>query len=157
MKAWIRTTDTGLKSMKVEFTVNGSVQSVLCILNKSHIYRERYDKSFESQRYLQKVNDSIWLNYSKVKKYSIVSARDVIIIVNFLMTEDGVIYIIAYSDEREDLVPVQPDIVRAGLPIGGWKIQETQPGRVKLTYFVEVDTRGNIPTFVMTPALKDQA
>ncbi len=73
------------------------------------------------------------------------------------MKEDGAIYIIAYSDEREDLVPIQPDIVRAGLPLGGWKVQEISPGKVNLTYFVEVDTRGNIPTFVLQPALKDQA
>ena len=78
---------------------------------------------------------------------AVVSGRDIIMILNFTVNEEGVIYIVCFSDEREDLVPLQPNLVRAGLPIGGWKIQhiDNQPGKIKLTYIVEMDSRGNVP------------
>jgi|LauGreDrversion4_2_1035121.scaffolds.fasta_scaffold745489_2 hypothetical protein len=37
--SWIRNTEEGLKSMKVEVTVEGSMENVLRVLNENHKYR----------------------------------------------------------------------------------------------------------------------
>jgi len=39
------------------------------------------------------------------------------------VTKEGIVYIIGFTDEREDLVPLQEGLVRGGLPIGGWKLE----------------------------------
>lgn len=133
--------------------------NVLRVLNENHKYRHIYDPAFESQKYLQKVNDFIWINYTRIKRVAVISGRDIIIIVNFTVNEEGVIYIVGFSDEREDLVPLQPDRVRGGLPIGGFKIEhiKNQPGKILLTYIVDMDPRGSVPSFLLSTALKDQA
>jgi hypothetical protein len=59
-----------------------------------------------------------------VKKVSIVSGRDWILICNLKVTEDGTIYITCFSDDRQDLMPLQEDLVRAGMPIAAWKIKQ---------------------------------
>lgn len=157
--SWIRNTEQGLKSMKVELTVEGSMENVLRVLNENHKYRRIYDPSFESQKYLQKVNDFIWISYTRIKKVAVISGRDVILILNFTVNEDGIVYIVVFSDEREDLVPLHPNYVRAGLPIGGWKLEplKDQSNKIKITYIVEMDSRGNVPQFLLSTALKDQA
>ena len=52
LKSWIRNTEDGLKSLKVEVIVQGSMENVLRVMNENHKYRHIYDASFESQRYL---------------------------------------------------------------------------------------------------------
>ena len=52
------------------------------------------------------MNDFIWINYTRIKRVAVISGRDIIIIVNFTVNEEGVIYIVGFSDEREDLVPL---------------------------------------------------
>ena len=37
--SWIRNTEEGLKSLKVEVTVEGSIENVLRVLNENHKYR----------------------------------------------------------------------------------------------------------------------
>jgi hypothetical protein len=103
------------------------------------------------------VNDRIWVNYTKIKKVSIVSGRDVIIVLYFTVNDSGIVHIVCFSDEREDLVPQQPNLVRAGLPIGGWKLEPITERQIKVTYIIEMDSRGNIPKFLFATGLKDQA
>jgi hypothetical protein len=37
--SWIRNTEEGLKSLKLEVTVEGSMENVLRVLNENHKYR----------------------------------------------------------------------------------------------------------------------
>jgi hypothetical protein len=123
------------------------MENVLRVLNENHKYRQIYDPTFESQKYLQKINDFIWISYTKIKKIAVISGRDVILILNFTVDENGIVYIVGFSEDRDDLVPPNPNYVRAALPIGGWKLEplNSSPGKIIVTYCVETDPRGNIP------------
>ena len=71
-------------------------------------------------------------------------------------------YVLAFSSDRDDLVPPSKNIVRAFinviiyfikyLQIGGWKIQPMaeDPNKTLCTYMVEMDLKGSIPGFVLT-------
>jgi hypothetical protein len=87
LKSWIRNTEEGLKSLKVEVIVQGSMETVLRVLNENHNYRQIYDPSFENQRYLQKINDYIWMSYTRIKKMAVISGRDLILILNFTVDD----------------------------------------------------------------------
>ena len=104
--SWQRDTADGLKSTKIQMTLDGRVQDLLKVLANDGKYRSKYDSSYFSSYYLQKVTDKIMINYTRVKKVSIVSGRDWILIYHYKVTEDGIIYFTCYSDEREDLVPL---------------------------------------------------
>ncbi len=69
-------------------------------------YRSKYDSSYFNSYYLEKINDFTWINYTRVKKVSVVAGRDWILIYNYKVTDDGTIYITCFSDDREDLVPL---------------------------------------------------
>ena len=118
-------------------------------------YRKLYDSSYHSSHFLQKVNDHIWINYTRCKKVSIVSGRDWVLIYNYKVTEEGIVYLTCYSDDREDLMPLQEDLVRAGMPIAAWKIHQLNDKIIQCSYLVEVDFKGNVPNFLMTQAFKD--
>ena len=64
-------------------------------------------------------------------------------------------YIVVFSIDDKELVPPQANLVRAGLPIGGWKLEPLGGNKIKVTYFVEMDFRGYVPTFLLTVAFKD--
>ena len=87
LQSWIRNTEEGLKSLKVEVIVQGSMENVLRVLNENHKYRQLYDPSFESQRYLQKINDFIWISYTRIKKVAVISGRDVILVLYFTVDD----------------------------------------------------------------------
>ena len=157
LKSWIRNTEEGLKSLKVEVIVQGSMETVLRVLNENHNYRHIYDPSFEGQRYLQKINDYIWMSYTRIKKMAVISGRDLILILNFTVDDYGTVYIVVYSVDREDLVPLHPSYVRAAIPIAGWKVEpiKESPGKVRITYCVEMDVKGNVPKFLLSTPMKE--
>jgi len=95
------------------------------------------------------------MSYTRIKKVAVVSGRDVILILKFTVDKNGVVYIIVFSIEREDLVPLHPNYVRAALPIGGYKLEPIADGKIRVTYCVEMDAKGNIPQFLLTTAMKD--
>ena len=97
------------------------------------------------------------MSYVRIKKVAVISGRDIILILYFTVDESGVVYIVVYSVEREDLVPHHPNYVRAALPIGGWKLEplKESPGKIRITYCVEMDVRGNLPQFLLSTAMKD--
>lgn len=74
------------------------------------------------------------------------------------MTPEGVVYVLAFDAGRPDLVPETKGIVRANVPVGGWKIEplEGDPRKSRTTYMAEVDLKGSIPGFVIKTANKDQ-
>jgi hypothetical protein len=45
------------------------------------------------------------------------------------------------------------------MPIAAWKIQQLPgiPERIKCSYLIEMDFKGNVPNFILTQAFKDQA
>ncbi len=87
-------------------TFEGKIENLLKVLANDPKYRSKYDSSYFSSYFLQKVNDFIWINYTRVKKVSIVSGRDWVLIYSYKITDEGVIYMTCFSDEREDLVPL---------------------------------------------------
>jgi hypothetical protein len=87
LQSWIRNTEEGLKSLKVEVIVQGSMENVLRVLNENHKYRQLYDPSFESQRYLHKINDFIWMSYTRIKKVAVISGRDVVLVLYFTVDD----------------------------------------------------------------------
>ena len=152
LKSWMRNTEEGLKSLKVEVIVQGSMENVLRVLNENHKYRQIYDPSFENQKYIQKINDYIWMSYTRIKKMAMISGRDLILNLYFTVDDTGTVYIVVYSVDREDLVPLNPNYVRAAIPIAGWKVEplKESPGKVRITYCVEMDVKGNVPKFLLS-------
>lgn len=85
-----------------------------------------------------------------MKKVAIVAGRDFILIFHWCVTPEGVVYISAFSDDREDLVPLNPDLVRGGVAIAGWKVEPLSATHTRITYLTEIDFRGYVPNFVLT-------
>lgn len=74
------------------------------------------------------------------------------------MSEDGVIRIMCFqSDEAEAKHPESDQVVRGRIPMASWIIKQVKekPGLIKVTYFLEIDFRGNVPNFILTTAFKD--
>jgi hypothetical protein len=66
--------------------------------------------------------------------------------------EDGSIYALVFSIDRDDLHPPEKGIVRGWLQLGGWKLTPLpdNPNKTIATYQTEIDMKGSIPSFVMT-------
>ena len=99
------------------------------------------------------------MSYTRFKKMGVISGRDIILILNFTVDDFGTVYIVVYSVDREDLMPQQPNYVRAAIPIGGWRVDHVKdsPGKIRITYCVELDVKGNVPKFLLSVPMKDQA
>ncbi len=71
---------------------------------------------------------------------------------------NGVIYILAFDAGRTDLVPEVKGVVRANVPMGGWKIEpnDGNPNESMCTYMAELDLKGSVPGWVISQAFKDQ-
>ena len=92
------------------------------------------------------------MSYTRIKKMAMISGRDIILILYFTVDDMGTVYIVVYSVDREDLVPLNPNYVRAAIPIAGWKVEPLyeSPGKVRITYCVEMDVKGNVPTLLLS-------
>ena len=64
--------------------------------------------------------------------------------------------LIVYSIPRDDLSPVEKNIVRGFITIGGWLLEPIDTDKTKCTYLAEADLKGSIPGFVIKQANKDQ-
>jgi START domain len=101
------------------------------------------------------VDEHTWVTYDRCKKVSIVSGREFILIFHWEVDAGGAITVAAFSDEREDLVPNNPELVRGGCPIGGWRLEPRPNNVINVTYLTEVDFRGFVPGFLLIGAFKD--
>jgi len=130
VSSWIRTSDEGLKSMKVVFEVEGTVADVLLVITDQESYRKIYDPAYHSGLFLEKLDEFTWIFYQRVKKVSIVASRDFMLTFHFHYAPDenngrGVMYFIGFSDPAiENLVPLPDDVVRGDMPIAGWKLED---------------------------------
>lgn len=93
----------------------------------NNAYRHLYDANNDSGKMFAKVADQTFIVYQKTKKVAVVSARDFILIAHYNMMPDGSIYVIVLDANRDDLEPETKGVVRASVPIGGWKF-EPVPG-----------------------------
>jgi hypothetical protein len=77
---------------------------------------------------------------------------------NFNMTPEGVIYAIVTESGLNHLVPETKSLVRAALPMGGWKLEplKEDPSRTRCDYIAEIDLKGHMPGWIMSMAIKDQ-
>ena len=63
VQSWTRTSDEGLKSMKVVFEVDGTVPDVLLVITDQESYRKIYDPAYHSGIFLEKLDDFTWVFY----------------------------------------------------------------------------------------------
>ncbi|KAI9280067.1 hypothetical protein BY458DRAFT_581555 [Sporodiniella umbellata] len=65
---------------------------------------------------------------------------------------DTVIYGVLTSVE-DPRIPEKKDFTRGDLSLSGWKIEKVEKG-IMITYITLVDLKGNIPTYILKPALQ---
>jgi len=88
----------------------------------------------------------------------IIGPRDFVLMMHYNVTPEGVIYAIAMESDCGYLVPETKGIVRGLLPMGGWRLEplKEDPSKTRCDYIAEIDLKGNMPSFLMGIAIKDQ-
>ena len=76
-------------------------------------YRREYDKVYDGGYFIERIADQTFLTYLKSKSVAFVYARDWVLVQHYNQKADGTIYILAYSSDRDHLVPPSKDKVRA--------------------------------------------
>lgn len=144
--------------MKAIIEIKADMRDLLLVINDNPRYRKIYDPSFYGGHTIFKVNEHLCLAYCRVKKVGFVSGREFIFFTYWRVDDNGRVIILCFSDdESEKHIKCDPELVRGRLPIGGWVFDPVGEGRIKVTYFAEMDFAGNVPSFLLVPAFKDQA
>ena len=116
IQIWLRTTPSGDNAMKAQAIVNRSPMQVFKVIGNDS-YRKTYDETYGEVFLIEKIADQTYFVYQRSKKIAIVSARDFILILHFNMTPEGVIYVIAFNSDRNDLVSETKGVIRASVPV----------------------------------------
>lgn len=116
IQIWLRTTPSGDNAMKAQAIVNRSPMQVFKVIGNDS-YRKTYDETYGEGFLIEKIADQTYFVYQRSKKIAIVSARDFILILHFNMTQEGVIYVIAFNSDRNDLVSETKGVIRASVPV----------------------------------------
>lgn len=116
IQIWLRTTPSGDNAMKAQAIVNRSPMQVFKVIGNDS-YRKTYDETYGEGFLIEKIADQTYFVYQRSKKIAIVSARDFILILHFNMTPEGVIYVIAFNSDRNDLVSETKGVIRASVPV----------------------------------------
>ena len=116
---------------------------------------------FDSMYFIERIADQTYIVYFKTKGVVVVGARDLVLIIHFNRTPEGIVYALVMDAARNDLVPETKGIVRGYLPIGGWRLEALPPlpgipERTRCDYLAEIDIKGNIPGWLMKVVIKDQ-
>lgn len=99
IESWYRTTDEGLKSMMAVFDVECKMEHILSVINNNEKYRKIYDPSYHSGHALHKVNDSTFINYTRIKKVSFISGREFILLTHWAVKDEKTVLIVVMGDE----------------------------------------------------------
>ncbi|CDW87005.1 UNKNOWN [Stylonychia lemnae] len=152
---WQRNTQRGVKCMKALGYIDHSVNDIVNCFNDDR-YRIYYDPGFDFASLLESiVPEQTKIRYLRTKKVAVVSARDIVFINHRERYPDGSVTIINYSIDRDDLQPTVKNAIRVWLHLSGWKFEYVSPQRTKVTYILDIELRGNLPGFIMTPFYKD--
>lgn len=116
IQIWLRTTPSGDNAMKAQAIVSKSPMQVFKVIGNDS-YRKTYDETYAEGFLIEKIADQTYFVYQRSKKIAIVSARDFILILHFNMTPEGVIYVIAFNSDRNDLVSETKGVIRASVPV----------------------------------------
>lgn len=116
IQIWLRTTPSGDNAMKAQAIVNRSPMQVFKVIGNDS-YRKTYDETYGEGFLIEKIADQTYFVYQRSRKIAIVSARDFILILHFNMTPEGVIYVIAFNSDRNDLVSETKGVIRASVPV----------------------------------------
>ena len=116
IQIWLRTTPSGDNAMKAQAIVNRSPMQVFKVIGNDS-YRKTYDETYGEGFLIEKIADQTYFVYQRSKKIAIVSARDFILILHINMTQEGVIYVIAFNSDRNDLVSETKGVIRASVPV----------------------------------------
>ena len=80
-------------------------------------YKKTYDDNFDEGHVIEKFADQSYFTWFKVKKVSVVSPRDFVLILHFNQMPDGTIYIMGFDAGNPDLVPEIKGLIRASVPV----------------------------------------
>ena len=116
IQIWLRTTPSGDNAMKAQAIVNRSPMQVFKVIGNDS-YRKTYDETYGEGFLIEKIADQTYFVYQRSKKIAIFSARDFILILHFNMTQECVIYVIAFNSDRNDLVSETKGVIRASVPV----------------------------------------
>lgn len=116
IQIWLRTTPSGDNAMKAQAIVSRSPMQVFKVIGNDS-YRKTYDETYGEGFLIEKIADQTYFVYQRSRKIAIVSARDFILILHFNMTPEGVIYVIAFNSDRNDLVSETKGVIRASVPV----------------------------------------
>ena len=116
IQIWLRTTPSGDNAMKAQAIVSRSPMQVFKVIGNDS-YRKTYDETYAEGFLIEKIADQTYFVYQRSRKIAIVSARDFILILHFNMTPEGVIYVIAFNSDRNDLVSETKGVIRASVPV----------------------------------------
>lgn len=111
--------------------------------------RHEYDKYTDHAKIITETDHRTILAYAKIKKYMIVSPRDLVFATQLITSKEcGVLYCPSYSVELAEYPP-NKDAVRAQLPLGGWILMNAPEGGCKAIYASEINFGGSIPKFML--------
>ena len=104
---------------------------------------------------LKPFNRNTGISYLQFKKVMAVASRDFCNVSHWRYLTDGRLVALSFSDEHNDLCPIQDGIVRGNLVFGGYVMKPTPQG-TQLTYVVQSDLKGSIPQYVLNFVASNQ-
>ena len=116
----------------------------------------RKDPDMKEIDVLERLNEQTSVQYLEYKAVWPVSGRDFTNITHWRRLRNGCFIFAGFTFEYEKRPPIS-GLVRAETIIGGWHLEPLENGmKTKLTYIVELDFKGSIPSFVVSQVTKKQ-
>jgi hypothetical protein len=116
----------------------------------------RKDPDMKTLQLLKTFNPQTWSAYLEYKSQYFVAGRDFVNINHWRREASGKVFFVGGAVESAEM-PKRSGLVRGELVIGGWLMEAVDGGKAtKLTYVVQLDLKGSIPTWISGEIMKRQ-
>jgi hypothetical protein len=143
-----------LPGFRGEVTIDAPIQKVLNAIKdwKQHTkWMHRCAESIE----VQHIDDNRSLMYNRTDSPWPVSDRDVLLDTIIDESPDGNTITLKFKNSTSNLKPVKEDVVRMPRLVGYYKLVKVGEGKTKVTYQVEANPGGSLPTWLVKRVTKD--
>eukprot|EP01035_Chromulina_nebulosa_P018913 gene18913-24717_t len=143
--------------------VTVKAESLILNQNVSNIFQlilnqekaKEIDPQIHSTKIIKEFSSHTNIYYRKSKPVWPTAARDLCNISHWRLLADGRLIFVAYSEKFDDLCPLEENVIRAELILGGYILKPQSNGTL-VQYVCQVDLKGSLPVQVINLVASQQ-
>ena len=150
-ESWIRIyksdmSNSGYKRIKVECTVDGTIDKLVRVLNDVNNYKN-WIYNTKNAYLIKRINPNEYYYYTETALPWPMQNRDVVVHIKLQRDNDRSLTIVAHGEP--DYMPVVNGKVRVPRSTNTWQVTVPAPDKLHIVYVFEADPGGHIPLWLV--------